>query len=412
MTHVSSEIQDVSHKDGPTVSGNSGRSLLCDQTFSGDLDLRSMIEENAFQTLSEESLIKRPCYTHCVSEPDEDNDFRSLTFPRKLWKMARSDQYQSIWWDDNGSYIVIDGDVFKKVVLERKAPFRIFETGSMRSLVRQLNLYGFSIVQQNFQRSAFLADFLAQGKEVSVLSKLQIYHNSNFKRVFPQLLIRIKRRVGIKNASLVSSLAEDFKKRHFIAGGDVDNHNSGFVADTSGESTFLPFAKLKMPLIRKPSTSHIIGDKTTPISGDFSAPSSMSVRPPEQIAVDQHATLNQLNIVHGHTQSRYTEANDRIMNFIKTTNSVSQNSILSPMQSNYFGLMVEPSAFPNGYHNISAKEGHFFKLQPGSNARFPVTVTADTSATSLSRPTHQPTSLYERHPNYKGPTRGLPVYAG
>ncbi|XP_072813087.1 heat shock transcription factor, Y-linked-like [Vicugna pacos] len=351
-----------------------------------------MFEENAFQTLSEESLIKRPCYTHCVSEPDEDNDFRSLTFPRKLWKMAGSDHFKSIWWDDNGTSIMIDEDVFKKEVLERKAPFRIFETGRKKSLLRQLNIYGFSKVGQNFQRSACLADFLAEEIEVSDLSKefsncsydmIQFCHIPNFKRGFPQVLVRIKRRVGIKNASLVSSLPEDFNKKHFKAGDNVHNHNSDFVADTSGESAFSLSANLNMPLIRKPSTSHIIDDKTTPIRGDFSPPSSMSVRPPEQIAVDQSAILNQLTTVHGHSQSSYTEVNGQIVNFITTTTSTSQNSILSPIQINYFGLMMEHSTFPKRYHNLSANEGRFSKLQTGSNPRFPVTVIADTSATSL-----------------------------
>nr|XP_031531684.1 heat shock transcription factor, Y-linked-like [Vicugna pacos] len=347
------------------------------------MDLRSMVEENAFQNMSEESLKKTPCYTHCVPEPDEDNDFRFLTFPRKIWKMAGSDQFKSIWWGDNGSSIVIDEDVFKKEVLERKAPFRILETGSMKSLLRQLNFYGFRKMWQNFQRSACLADFLAEEKEVSVERKIQFCHIPNFKRGFPQVLVRIKRRVGIKNASLVSSLPEDFNKKHFKAGDNVHNHNSDFVADTSGESAFSLSANLNMPLIRKPSTSHIIDDKTTPIRGDFSPPSSMSVRPPEQIAVDQSAILNQLTTVHGHSQSSYTEVNGQIVNFITTTTSTSQNSILSPIQINYFGLMMEHSTFPKRYHNLSANEGRFSKLQTGSNPRFPVTVIADTSATSL-----------------------------
>ncbi|XP_072813342.1 heat shock transcription factor, Y-linked-like [Vicugna pacos] len=304
-----------------------------------------MIEENASQNLSEESLIKRPCYTRCVPEPDEDNDFRSLTFPRKLWKMAGSDQFKSICWDDNGTSIEIGEDIFKKEVLERKAPFRIFET-------------------------------------------LQLYHHPNFKRGCPQILVRIKRRVGIKNASLVSSLAEDFNKKHYKAGGNMDNHNSGFVADTSGESAFLPSANLNMPLIREPSSSHIIGDTNTSIRGDFSPPSSMSVRPPEQIAVDQCSILNELTTVHWHSQSSYTEANGRVVNFITTTNSTSQYSILSPIQRNYIGQILEHSSFPNIYHNISSNEGSFSKLQPGRNPQFPVTVIADTSATSLSRPTH------------------------
>ncbi|XP_072813085.1 heat shock transcription factor, Y-linked-like [Vicugna pacos] len=314
--------------------------------------------------------------------------------------MARSVQYKSIWRDDNGTSIVIDEDVFKKEVMERKAPFRIFETGRMKSLLRQLNRYGFSKVWQNFQRSAFLADFLAVEKEVSVLSKLQFYHNPNVKQGCPQLLVRIKRRVVIKNASLVSSMAEDFSKKHYKAVGNVDNHNSDFVRDTSGDSAFLPSVNLNMPLIRKPSISHIIGDTTTPIRVDFSPPSSMSVRPPEQIAVNQRAILNQLTTVHGHSQSSYIEANSRVVNFITTAISTSQYSILYPIQRNYFGHMLEPSIFPNRNHNISVNEGRFSKLQPGSNPRFSVPLIADTSANSLSRPTHQTSSVYERHPSH------------
>ncbi|XP_054567078.1 heat shock transcription factor, Y-linked [Eptesicus fuscus] len=174
MAHVSSEIQIVSPNDGSNDSETSFRSALCDHTYPEDSELRSMIEEYAFQALCEETLIKRPRYTFCASEPDEDNDFLSMTFPRKLWKIVESDQFKSIWWDENGTSIVINEDLFKKEVLERKAPFRIFETESMKSLVRQLNLYGFSKMRQNFQRSASLADFLAEEKEVSVLSKTSI----------------------------------------------------------------------------------------------------------------------------------------------------------------------------------------------------------------------------------------------
>ncbi|XP_072813687.1 heat shock transcription factor, Y-linked-like isoform X1 [Vicugna pacos] len=311
--------------------------------------------------------------------------------------MARSDQFKSILWDDNGTSIVIDEIVFKKEVLERKAPIRIFETGSMNSLVRQLNLYVFSKVQQNFQRSACLADFLEEEKEVSVSSKLQIYHNPNFKRECHQLLVRIKRRVGIKNASLVSSLPQDINKKLFKGGGNNGKNNSDFVVDTIGESEILPSPNLNMPLIRKPSTSHIIGDTTTPIRVDFSPPSSMSFRPPEQIAVKQRAILSQLTTVHGHSQSSYIEANSRVVNFITTTTSTSQYSILYPIQRNYFGQMVEPSIFPDRYHNISANEGRFSKLQPGSNPWFPVPLITDISANSLSRPTHQTSSVYERH---------------
>ncbi|KAK1335871.1 hypothetical protein QTO34_003669 [Cnephaeus nilssonii] len=171
MTHVSSEIQIVSLKDGSNDSETSIRSALCDHTYPGDLELRTLIEESAFQALCEETLIKSPRYSFCASEPDGDYGFHSMTFPRKLWKIVESDQFKSIWWDENGTSVVINEDLFKKEVLERKAPFRIFKTDSMNSLLRQLNLYGFSKIRQNFQTSASLADFLAEEKEVSVLSK-------------------------------------------------------------------------------------------------------------------------------------------------------------------------------------------------------------------------------------------------
>ena len=103
-----------------------------------------MIEEYTFQALSEDLVINRPCYKYSLSETDEVNDFLTLTFPQKLWNIVESDQFESIWWDERGTCIVINEELFKKEVLERKAPFRIFETKTMKSLIRQLNLYGFS----------------------------------------------------------------------------------------------------------------------------------------------------------------------------------------------------------------------------------------------------------------------------
>ncbi|KGL82731.1 Heat shock transcription factor, Y-linked, partial [Tinamus guttatus] len=127
-----------------------------------------------------------------------------LTFPKKLWKIVESDQFKSIWWDDDGNCVVIDEDSFKKEVLERRGPLRIFETDCMKSFIRQLNLYGFSKMRQDFQRSASLAEFLAEEKAASAFSKLQFYYNPNFKRGYPHLLGRCKRRVGIKTKPAVA----------------------------------------------------------------------------------------------------------------------------------------------------------------------------------------------------------------
>ncbi|KAM9669110.1 heat shock transcription factor, Y-linked-like [Dama dama] len=260
MAHFSSEIQDVLPRDESTGSETTIRSPLCDYTHTEDSVLRSIIEEAAFQALFEEVVLKMPRYTFSVSETDELNDFLSLNFPQKLWKIVESDQFKSIWWDESGTSIVINEEVFKKEVLERKAPFRIFETRSVKSIVRQLNLYGFRKKQQTFQRSASLADFLEEENNVSVLSKLQIYHNPNFKRGYPQLLLRLKRRVGIKNVSPISSLVRDYKKKHVKARGNIHDRNSNFLPETSGQSAFSSSTSLSVPFIRKPYTRQTVAN--------------------------------------------------------------------------------------------------------------------------------------------------------
>ena len=125
MAHIPPEIQVGPPKDESTGSKTSKkkkkRSSLYDCTLPRDLVLRSMIEEYAFQALSEDLVIKRPCYKYSVSETDEVNTFLSLTFPQKLWNIVESDQFESIWWDERGTCIVINEELFKKEVLERKA---------------------------------------------------------------------------------------------------------------------------------------------------------------------------------------------------------------------------------------------------------------------------------------------------
>ena len=178
MAHISSEIQDVPPKDESTGSETSIRSSLYDYTLTGDKVLRSVIEEYAFQALYEKVVIKRPRYTFSVSETGELNASLSLTFPQKLWAILESDQFESIWWDESGTCIVINEELFKKEVLERKGPFRVFETNSMKSLIQQLNLYGFSKKWQTFQRSASLPDFLEEENNISLLSK--VFQNIHF----------------------------------------------------------------------------------------------------------------------------------------------------------------------------------------------------------------------------------------
>ena len=99
-----------------------------------------------------------------------------IFFPQKLWNRVESDQFESIWWDESGTCRVIKEELFKKEVLERK-PFRIVETKSMKSLIHQLNLYGFNQNRQTVQRSVSPPVFLEEENNISLLSKVfQNFH--------------------------------------------------------------------------------------------------------------------------------------------------------------------------------------------------------------------------------------------
>lgn len=108
----------------------------CDNIGQKDLDLWVIIEESVFQVLVQRFLIKRLSYIFCVLELDEDSNLFLMIFFRKFWKIVGSDKFKFIWWDEDGIYIVINEEFFKKEVLERKVFFRIFEIDSMKSLVR------------------------------------------------------------------------------------------------------------------------------------------------------------------------------------------------------------------------------------------------------------------------------------
>ncbi|NXS64544.1 HSFY1 protein, partial [Brachypteracias leptosomus] len=118
----------------------------------------------------------------------------SLCFPQRLWKLVESDQFQSIWWSESGKCVAINAELFKEEVLGREAPLRVFAMQKMKSFLRQLNLYGFTKMPQDFQRSASLPEFLAEEAAAAAHSWVLYYYNPSFNREHPHLLERCKRR--------------------------------------------------------------------------------------------------------------------------------------------------------------------------------------------------------------------------
>ncbi|XP_062941026.1 heat shock transcription factor, X-linked-like [Cynocephalus volans] len=165
----------------------------------GNHSFRLLLEETAFQALIDEPWLRRPLPVHDIL-PGAEDSLLSLPFPKKLWRIVNSNEFASIWWDDGGTCIVINEKLFQKEVLERNSPNKVFETKCMKSFIRQLNLYGFSKMCLDGHMSVRLTRVVIQERPVYVTSKLRFYCSPYFKRNSPHLLVRMKRRVGIKSA--------------------------------------------------------------------------------------------------------------------------------------------------------------------------------------------------------------------
>ncbi|CAN8177912.1 unnamed protein product, partial [Coccothraustes coccothraustes] len=143
------------------------------------------------------------------------NRFLLLCFPEKLWKMLESDQFLSIWWSEGGKCVAINKDLFEVEVLGRGVCQRVFHTQKIKSFMRQLNAYGFTKMQRNFQRSASLPEFLAEEAAASAHSQILYYYNPSFNRAHPWLSETCRRRGVLKERGLYAEEMEESAGRGF-----------------------------------------------------------------------------------------------------------------------------------------------------------------------------------------------------
>ncbi|XP_074000683.1 LOW QUALITY PROTEIN: heat shock transcription factor, Y-linked-like [Numenius arquata] len=123
------------------------------------------------------------------------NDSSSCSFLKKLWKIVGSNWFQSIWWGDAGNRVVIAEKVFKREVLGRKGPLQTFETNSPKTFIHQLNLHGFSKMEEDSPTPSLF------------------YYNLYFKIDYPHLLQTWKPSAGVKTtAPAAFSLDPHLKK--------------------------------------------------------------------------------------------------------------------------------------------------------------------------------------------------------
>ncbi|XP_025316753.1 heat shock transcription factor, X-linked-like [Canis lupus baileyi] len=165
-----------------------------------DPSFRLLLEENTFQALAQEPLLKRPRTVEDALLVAGGN-LLCLPFPKKLWRLLNSSRFTSIWWEKDGTSIGLKEKLFQKEILERDGPDKVFETDCTKSFIRQLNLYGFSKLRQDVHTSFCLTNCFTGGVgpgPVRVLSKLQFYSSPLFRKDCPHLLK--KRRAGVKAA--------------------------------------------------------------------------------------------------------------------------------------------------------------------------------------------------------------------
>ncbi|NXU33382.1 HSFY1 protein, partial [Thalassarche chlororhynchos] len=128
--------------------------------------------ENALQGLPDEPWA--PVMPFCFSEICANTSQSSAClFLKKLWKIVGSHRFQSIWWGDDGNCVVMAEKLFRKEVLGRRGPLKIFETESMRGFILQLNLHGFCKMEGASFVSASIEELRALAAAGSALGKVR-----------------------------------------------------------------------------------------------------------------------------------------------------------------------------------------------------------------------------------------------
>ncbi|XP_027570445.2 heat shock transcription factor, X-linked-like [Pipra filicauda] len=113
------------------------------------------------------------------TKPSDDS------FLETLWEILSSQSFESIWWGNDGNCIVIGEKLFRKEVLGRRGPRKIFETESMRGFLLQLMFHGFRRMEGDSPLLTSMEELRAVAAAGSELGKLLFYSNPHFTRDDP-----------------------------------------------------------------------------------------------------------------------------------------------------------------------------------------------------------------------------------
>ncbi|XP_036893253.1 heat shock transcription factor, X-linked member 3-like [Sturnira hondurensis] len=117
-----------------------------------------------------------------ITSIEGNNSLFRLPFPQKLWRIVEDDAFTSVHWSHKGDTVVIEIDLFQRQVLSRKGAEKIFESDSLKTFIRLMNLYGFRKIRPSNSICC------------PRTRRRMIYYNPNFQRNKPLLLKNIKKR--------------------------------------------------------------------------------------------------------------------------------------------------------------------------------------------------------------------------
>ncbi|NXM26964.1 HSFY1 protein, partial [Oxyruncus cristatus] len=112
-----------------------------DTGLSWDGAARPPADKNALQDRLDEPW--DPKVKFCSLKISVNTKSSEDSFLEALWEILSSQSFESIWWGNDGNCIVIGERLFRKEVLGRRGPRKIFETESMRGFLLQLMFHGF-----------------------------------------------------------------------------------------------------------------------------------------------------------------------------------------------------------------------------------------------------------------------------
>lgn len=161
----------------------------------------------------------------------DDNSFlisvNPNNFPGKLWGLVNDSQVNSIYWNATGDVIIIHQQSFETEVL-LSHPRQIneyFKTSDFSSFIRQLNLYGFRKIRPGHDNSEM------HFNSTSFRSQLHQFHNPNFIRDKPELLVNLKRLTPDNKAKLAAGIkltSRPSKRFHYVML-DLQQENSAVI---------------------------------------------------------------------------------------------------------------------------------------------------------------------------------------